>query len=723
MRKLVDGIRAIVVVSLVLLAMSFCGIRLMKLQIVEGKAYLEKSKVNSLGSQMIKAARGEIVDSKGLPIVGNKVGFNIIIEKAFFPNDKQKQNDIILRVATLLQKDGLDWVDSIPISKTEPYTYLENSDRDITTMRDENHLRLAVYATPQDCIDELVKKYEIADTYSNEEKRIIAGIRYEMLLRDFSVNNRYTFAEDVPMDTVAKLKELSYNFPGVDVVEEAIRVYEQGDILPNGIGTIGPIYAEEYANLKDQGYGLNDIVGKSGIEKAMESDLRGKNGTRQITISNGTVTSVKNTSEAVPGNTVKLTIDSEFQRKVQGILANHIDWLHSQTKGTGANAGAIVVLDVKTGAVLAMVNYPTYNINDYINNYSEVANRVDSPLINRAIDGLYRPGSTFKTVTATAALNEGIITGTDTVNCNHVYNYYTDISPKCTGYHGAISVSNALKVSCNIFFYDVGRRTGIEKISEYAKKYGFAQDLGLEIGGAQGWIAGPEVFEKNNMLWTPGQVLQASIGQSETAVTPLQMAVQASTLANKGKRYKPFLVDSINSYNMDKVIKQTQPEVASTIDIKYDKMYDYIEQGMIMASQSLTGENSLSNLPYKVAIKTGTPQKTADQTSSAFIGYYPVGNPEIAFAGMVENGEYSKYMIRKIIDAYYGYDEIAAANPSTTVSQSAVPAAVTTAPAAQVTATDNATPAPSTETSPITTETTLPIETPFVQNAQDNEDN
>ena len=469
MRKLVDRIRAIVVVSLVLLAMSFCGIRLMKLQIVEGKAYLEKSKVNSLGSQMIKAARGEIVDSKGLPIVGNKVGFNIIIEKAFFPNDKQKQNDIILRVATLLQKDGLDWVDSIPISKTEPYTYLENSDRDITTMRDENHLRLAVYATPQDCIDELVKKYEIADTYTNEEKRIIAGIRYEMLLRDFSVNNRYTFAEDVPMDTVAKLKELSYNFPGVDVVEEAIRVYEQGDILPNGIGTIGPIYAEEYANLKDQGYGLNDIVGKSGIEKAMESDLRGKNGTRQITISNGTVTSVKNTSEAVPGNTVKLTIDSEFQRKVQGILANHIDWLHSQTKGTGANAGAIVVLDVKTGAVLAMVNYPTYNINDYINNYSEVANRVDSPLINRAIDGLYRPGSTFKTVTATAALNEGIITGTDTVNCNHVYNYYTDISPKCTGYHGAISVSNALKVSCNIFSMMLEEEQELKKLVNMQK--------------------------------------------------------------------------------------------------------------------------------------------------------------------------------------------------------------------------------------------------------------
>lgn len=707
MRKILDRVRAVLLVVLVLTAMALCGVRLMKLQIVQGTDYLEKSKSSSLASQTIRAARGEIVDSKGEAIVRNKVGFNIIIEKAFFPSDTDRQNDILLRVARLLEKDGLSWVESLPISKEAPYAYLENRERDITTMLDENHLRLAVYASPQDCIDELVSKYKIADTYTAEEKRTIAGIRYEMLLRDFSVSNRYTFAEDIPMDTVAKIKELSYNFPGVDIVEEAIRVYAQGTVLPHAIGTIGPIYAEEYATLKSEGYGLNDVIGKSGIEKAMEKYLRGTDGTRQISISNGTVTSVKNAKEAVPGNTVQLTVDSKFQSAVQDILAEHIDWLHDQKKGKDASAGSVVVLNVKTGAVLALANYPSYDINDYISNYSEVLNRENTPLINRAVDGLYRPGSTFKTVTATAALNEGIVTGDDTVLCNHVYTFYKDIAPKCLGTHGNISVSRALQVSCNIYFYDVGRRTGIDLLQSYAAKYGLAQNLGLEIGGSTGYIAGPEIFDYYKMDWTPGQVLQAAIGQSETAVTPLQMAVQAATIANRGVRYKPYLVDSIHSYSMDKTILETQPEVVSTIDIHNPETYDLIEQGMVLASRTLStvqlGNCSLADLPYPVAIKTGTPESTGDKTNSAFVGYYPVGNPEIAFAGMVEGGEYSKNMIRKIIDAYYGYENTPAVTtpaqiPAVTTSIVQTLPAAASAGMAQIPA---------------------PAETAFVQNRQD----
>ena len=717
MRKAGDRIRALIIVIMILVCMAFCGVGLMKIQIVQGKEYFEKSKVTSLGTQTINAARGEIVDSKGVPIVGNKVGFNIIIEKAFFPNDKQQQNDIILRVAKLLKKDGLNWIESIPITKTEPYTYIENRDKDINTMKDENHLRLAVYATAQDCIDEIIKKYEISNEYSNEDKRIIAGVRYEMLLRDFSVSNRYTFSEDVPMSTVSKLKELSYNFPGVDIVEEAIRVYEQGDVLAHAIGTIGPIYAEEYATLKDKGYGLNDVVGKSGIEKAMEQYLRGKNGTRQISIQNGTVTSIENTVDAQPGNTVKLTIDSKFQKEVQDILANHISWLHTQEKGKNATAGAIAVIDVKTGAVLALANYPTYNINDYINNYSEVAQRENSPLINRAIDGLYRPGSTFKTVTATAALNEGIINGKDTVNCNHIYTFYPDIAPKCTGWHGNINVVNSLKVSCNIFFYDVGRRTGIKNIDTYAAYYGLGEDLGLEIGGQKGHVASPDVFAEYGQDWTPGQVLQAAIGQSETAVTPLQMAVQAATIANRGVRYKPYLVDSIVSYNMDTTIKKTEPTIVSTIDVKNPQTYDLIEEGMILASQATFGDNSLTNLPYPVAIKTGTPQKTKDITHSAFVGYYPVGDPQIAFAGMVEEGEYSKYMIRKIIDAYYGYTP-----PSATQNNGEAQPVGGTATSVVTTAPTNGTQPPETS-SPVNVQTSLPQEMAVVQNRQDEGDN
>lgn len=708
--KIAYKIRIWTLVFLTLTAMALCGIRLMKLQIVQGEEFLEKSKSSTLGSQTIKAARGEIVDSKGVAIVRNKVGFNVIIEKAFFPSDLQKQNEIILKLAKMLEADGVQWVESIPITKTTPYEYLENRDKDIATMRDDNHLRLAVYATADDCIAELVKKYKIADSYTDEEKRIIAGIRYEMLLKDFSVSNRYTFAEDVPMNTVAKIKELSYNFPGVDIVEEAIRVYEQGDILPHEIGTVGPIYAEEYKELKDKGYGYNDVIGKSGIEKAMEQYLRGEDGTRQITISNGEVTSVEVTKEAIPGNTVQLTVDSKFQAKLQQILENHINWLHTQEKGRNAYAGAVVVLNAKTGAVLGMVNYPTYNINDYINNYSEVAGREHQPLINRAIDGLYRPGSTFKTVTATAAMNEGIVTGEDTVVCNHVYTFYHDISPKCLGWHGAVNVVKALQVSCNIYFYDVGRRLGIDKLTEYAGMYGLGQDLDFELGGAQGYLACPATFDRFGMDWTPGQVLQAAIGQSEIAVSPLQMAVQAMTIANKGVRYKPYIVDSIHTYNMEKTIKETQPEVVSKIDIKYSKLYDYIEEGMILASQSTFGEYSLTDLPYKVAIKTGTPQRTAEKTDSAFIGYYPVGNPEIAFAGIVEEGEYSKYMIRKIIDAYYGYDEIKAAQTSETAAQTQ------TLPQASETT------AQTTPANAQTSQSQPAAETTFVQDVQRNEE-
>lgn len=725
MRKIFDRIRAIFLVIIVLTAMALCGVRLMKLQIVQGKEYLEKSKATTLGSQTIKAARGEIVDSQGKAIVRNKVGFNVIVEKAFFPSDAAQQNDILLRVARLLEKDGLGWEESIPITRTQPYTYLEGREKDISVMLDDDHLRLAVYATAQDCIDELITKYKISDAYTEEEKRIIAGIRYEMLLRDFSVSNRYTFAQDIPMDTVAKLKELSYNFPGVDIVEEAIRVYEQGTILPHAIGTIGPIYAEEYAELKQQGYGLNDVIGKSGIEKAMEQYLRGSDGTREISISNGEVTSIQDTVEAIPGKTVQLTVDSAFQSKVQDILAEHISWLQDQDKGNEATAGSIAVLDVKTGAVRALVNYPNYDINDLIANYTEVLNRENSPLLNRAIDGLYRPGSTFKTVTATAALNEGIMTGDDTVYCNQIYTFYKDSQPRCLGRHGDTGVVKALQVSCNIYFYDVGRRTGIDLIRSYAQQYGLAQNLGLEIGGSTGYLAGPETFERFKMDWTPGQVLMASIGQSETAVTPLQMAVQAATIANRGVRYKPYLVDSIHTYNMEETLQATQPEVVSAINVKNAEMFDLIEEGMVMASKSLaarhTGNVSLTDLPYPVAIKTGTPETSTDKDNSAFIGYYPVGDPEIAFACMVEGGEYTKNMIRKIIDAYYGYET---AVTDTTVSGTTVTAVTSTASQTEsvITQTTEATVAvegtPETAL-PDTGEANAGIETPFVQNRQE----
>jgi len=665
--KFFERLRAVFFFVVILAMFALCAIDLMKIQIVDGAEYLEKSKTTSQASQVISSPRGEIVDINGNEIVSNKTGFNVVIEKAFFPVDKAEMNRIICGIAEILAEDGVEWIDTLPISMSRPYTYLEARDSDIVKLR--KTIGVQHYATASDCLAEMYKQYEIDDSYTEKQKRIIAGVRYEMIMRSFSLSNRYTYAEDIPMDTVVKLKEAAYTLEGMDIVEEAVRIYAAGDVAPHLIGTIGAINAEEYEEKREEGYALNDVIGKSGIEKAMEDELRGDKGTRTLELMSGVVVSDIVAKEAVPGNTVKLTLNAEYQRDVQEILENHILWLNNQThkdrKGYEADAGAIVVLDAKTGALLAAATSPTYDINDYLTDYASVVNGENGPLTNRATHGGYRPGSTFKTITATAALNEGFLNGGETcIVCNNVYTYWDDYKPKCTGWHGRINVITAIEKSCNIFFYELGRLMGPGMLTEYANMYGLGVDLGLETGGYTGRIANPDTIFELGQEWQAGLIVQVAIGQSETAVTPLQMAVQANTLANRGVRYKPYLVDSIYTYNMESLVKKTQPEVASVIPDKTGKTFDLIIQGMEQAADFMPYSYPkvsdyytpylLSELPEQAAIKTGTPQMTtAEDTGSAFVGFYPADDPVIAFSGFVEHGEYSKFMIRQIIEAYY----------------------------------------------------------------------
>lgn len=667
MHKFFERLRAVFFFVVILAMFAMCAIDLMKIQIVDGAEYLEKSKTTSQASQIISSPRGEIVDINGTEIVSNKTGFNVIIEKAFFSSDKAEMNRIICGIAEILDEDGVEWIDTLPITMEKPYEYLEARDSDIVKLR--KNISLQHYATAEECLLEMYKQYEIDDSYTEKQKRIIAGVRYEMIIRSFSLSNRYTFAEDIPMDTVVKLKEAAYTLEGMDIVEEAVRIYALGDVAPHLIGTVGSINAEEYEERRENGYALNDVIGKSGIEKAMEDELRGDKGTRTLELMSGVVVSDIVTQEAVPGNTVQLTINSEYQRDVQEILENHIIWLNNQThkdrKGYEADAGAIVVLDAKTGALLAAATSPTYNINDYLTDYASVVNGENGPLTNRATNGLYRPGSTFKTVTATAALNEGFLDGSKTcIVCNNVYNYWDDYKPKCTGWHGRINVITAIEKSCNIFFYELGRLMGPDLLEDYAHMYGLGQDVGLETGGSTGYIATPDSMFEKGLEWQAGLVVQVAIGQSETGVTPLQMAVQANTIANRGVRYKPYLVDSVHTYNMESLVWKTQPEIVSTIPDKTGETFELVIQGMKQAANfepytypkvsDYYTPYLLSELPEQAAIKTGTPQMTtAEDTGSAFIGFYPADDPVIAFSGFVEHGEYSKFMIRQIIEAYY----------------------------------------------------------------------
>ena len=667
MSKIIPKLRTIVLVIIIVIALVLSLVRLMKLQIVKGEEYLSQSVKRTIGTQQITAPRGEIVDINGNPIVKNEAGFNVVIQKAFFPDDYKEQNAIIMKVINILKSQDTAWVDTLPITTTYPLKYLDDKDTEISKAK--NILRLNTYATAENCIDELISTYEISDEYTEKQKRLIAGVRYQMLATEFSISNDYIFAENVSDEVVAKISELSFLIDGIDIKETPVRVYVDGTVLAHSIGTIGPIYAEEYAELKENGYGFNDKIGKSGVEKAMESVLRGQDGLKSIAIgSDDDDVEIKVEEPAIAGNTVKLTIDAEFQKKCQDILADAIKRLNDQpddefAKGRDAQGGAIVVTDAKTGAVRALVSYPSYDINDYINNYSEVANGENSPLLDRATKGLYRPGSTFKPITAVTLLNEGLITPETEFFCGGHYKFNMNCW-NLSG-HGDINVTHAIEESCNIFFYKAVQLTNIETLLEYETHFGLATPSTLEIGGATGYLASPETLEKLNLTWSLGQYIQAAIGQSEILVTPLQMAEEALTIANRGVRYNPYLVDSIWDYNQQTMISKTQPVIANTIEIKEDEVFEPVINGMIAAAKDHTygftnvfpyQEYTLRNLPKQAAIKTGSPQMTDDITSSAFIGFYPADDPEIAFSGYIEYGDNSKYMIRKIIDAYYGYD-------------------------------------------------------------------
>ncbi len=656
MKTLSDYIKMSLAVLMVLICAILCAMRLMKIQVVNSEEYTKIRTITSEYTQSIAATRGEIVDASGTTLVGNTVSYAVWIDGKSFPSDHEQANAIVLRLAEILEEDGIEWEDTLPISTTAPFSFnAEASEAEISSMKAD--IGVNNYATAQNCIDVMSEDYHISDDYTPEQKRIIAGIRYTMLDHDFSISNRFELATGITMRTITAISELTLELRGVEIQVKAERVIEVGDVVPHEIGMTGPIYAENAEEYLALGYSLDAIVGISGIEKAMEEQLQGSEGVRTITFENGIMVSDEVTQAAVAGNTVMLTVDGDFQRGLQTILEDFIDNFHSinqkpELSGNHVTNGALVVLDAKTGAVLGEATCPTYNLLDYSEYYTDLLNAENDPLFNRATMGLYRPGSTFKTITATAGLNEGIVNGGTNFYCEKEY-FYIDTKYGCTGTHYDISMARALMVSCNSYFYELSRHLTIDRIADYAHLYGIGQHTGLETMDSAGYMATPDRYKELGIPWTVGQVLQAGIGNGETSVTPLQLANVACTIANQGVRYEPYLVDSIWDYNMENCILKTQPTVAESIGLNYNYVYDYIEQGMILAStNNMPEEYSLENLGYSVAIKTGTPQVESRVQDSVFIGYAPADDPQIAFAGVIEGGEYSKYMIRSILELY-----------------------------------------------------------------------
>ena len=663
--------RMILLIAVACVIMGLYAMRLIFLQLVNGDDFKAKATNTTDYNFTVTAARGDIVDSAGRRIATTATSYNVVLNKLLMGD--RDLDAMLQQIVELLRENGESWNDTLLIGQPDAagryaFTDDDSSASDQKQLADmKETLGLQQYATANDVMEMLVEKNEL-QSFSLEWQRVLAGIHYEMDRQAFSNVNNFVMAENVSAATVATIKEHSLQLPGVEIVETSARSYDQSDIIPAVLGRVGKITAEKWKvtdpngqvtyPLREKGYNMNDVLGISGLESVYEDELRGKDGVETITRnSDGVIVDTRLTTVPEPGHTVQLTIDSNFQRAVDKALAENIDMIN-RVYNTGtmkAAAGAVVVLDVKDGSVMAASNYPSYDQNLYASNYSEYSSDPSLPLFNRALQGLYTPGSTFKPAVAVAALDSGLINQYSTVYCNGVYNYFKDYHPRCTrhGHSGNIDVITAIKWSCNVFFYDVGRRLTSDVYDAYAYKLGLGQRTGVEASEALGRLT-----TKNDSNYTASLDVQAAIGQGNTVVTPIQLATYAATLANNGTRYRTHFVKAILDTNTGEVLSETKPEVMDVIE-GTGNTFELVRQGMKQVPSTINGK--ISSYPVPIACKTGTPQRSETYASgkhylnAIMVAYLPADDPQIAIGITIEYGGYGARTGDLVVDIANAY--------------------------------------------------------------------
>lgn len=660
-------LRSITLIGVLLAVLGIFSVRLMRLQIVHGEEYLEKASSTITITSAITASRGEVVDRYGRVIAGNRVGYIVSLNRLYLPD--AKLNETLVKLTTILQAADEEWSDSMPLTRQEPWSFTAD---DAAVEKMKKTLELSSVATAENAWTQMLRRYEL-EGYDTATQRILCGIRYEMELREYSNVTPFALASDVSMKTVATIRERSQDLVGVEILEESVRHYVDGSLMPHVLGSVGPIYKEEYAEMKQRGYSMNAIIGKSGLEKAFEDVLRGTDGTRHtLRSADGAILSTTVVEEPVPGNTLVLTIDSYLQRQLNASLEKLVATITEYSRGGSlsqkelgpAEGAAAVVIDCKTGGVLACSTYPSYDLNLYSSHYYEYLSDELNPLFNRALHGTYRPGSAFKTCTGLTGLLNGEIVENSTVYCGGTYMYYAPTyTPGCLMHghgYGNINIVRALMASCNSFFYDVARRVGIDSIVDTASTLGLGTATGLEISEAAGSLSSPAYRRAQIDAglpvedWQEGDILQAGIGQLDTFVTPVQLATWAAALANDGVRYRTHFVGATTTYDYSEIHEIT-PEILGQVGDP-GGAFDAVEKGMIAASVQGSSGLYLANYPYTIATKTGTPQVTVNKTNGTIIAYGPTEDPEIAVAVVVENcanGYWLTQTVVDIFDAYY----------------------------------------------------------------------
>lgn len=656
------------IVGIVLLAQLF------NLQIVHGEEYRETSNTKLTRESVLKADRGSIKDSSGTMLASVDAQYSIVLYKTKVNNETL--NTTILKLLNILSTNGDSYVDNFLID-VNPYRFKLEEEESQKKWKKANNIDED--ATAEEAFNYFKNKYDITSDNVEDIRKILA-IRYEISYKGYSSTKSIEIASNISRQSLEQIKERNAEFSGVEVVETPVRVYPLKTTASHILGRIGRIESSELEGNEDI-YNQNDIIGKSGIEYVFEKYLKGTDGVKQIDMNvDGTITDEYVSKDAVSGSDVILTIDSKLQAVTEQALADNINKIANHgfsQENNPADAGAAVVLNVKTGEVIAMASYPDYDPSAFVNGidtntWNYYINGDTKPLENKAISAMYSPGSTYKMVTALAGLETSTITPKTKINDTGVFRKYNS-SWKCWNRHGHgyLNVSQAIEHSCNYFFYDLGDRLGIDNLAKYSYYLGLGHKTGIELKGEiDGVLASNEIAKQENRVWNPGETISAAIGQSYNTFTPLQMAKYVAMIANRGKNLDVTIVKSIINPDGSEVSRDEyesyvneklglQQENVEEMNFKEENI-EAILEGMrgVTSESGGTAYSTFRNFNIEVGGKTGSAQTGVQgKTNAWFVGFAPFDDPEIAIVVFVRNGGHGSYtaeVARDIIAQYFG---------------------------------------------------------------------
>lgn len=676
--------RLLILFSLLLICIGLASGQLVQLQLVHGGENVRYAANQLKTTSTVSAARGEMLDRYGRPMVTNTTAFSLVL---IFSNWEEKgQYERLLDLANRVRADGGTLCDVLPVSENAPFTinaeagsidlntfrkYMEDSKTHLQDkIREGESFTVGENASAADFLTLMGRYLKLPDTFTPDDIRTVVGLYYSMRQVNFSLQVNFTMATDISIDLIAYIKEHHQQYQGVEVESEAVRKYDT-NLAAHMLGTVGQMWEEEWLGdvhggpYKDKaGYMMNDDVGKSGLELALESYLHGTAGSRTVDVNLGgdTMTDHVSSYAPKPGHNVITTIDLDIQAAAEKSLQENV-------AGYG-RGGAAVVLDVHTGQVLALASYPSFDLQTYNKDFDQIKEDPRKPLINRATSGIYPPGSTFKVLTAIAALEEDVIDAGTSFVCDGVFEYGGS-TYRCRNHEQPISleVTQAIKYSCNVYFYNVGKILTGERLEKWCKKLGLGQKTGIEIDEESGYAAGPtyrkQMVEADPTLrdWQGGDDVIAAIGQSDNGFTPLQLANYIATIVNGGTLYRPTLIKSVKSYDYAELIEEKQPEVLGTVELSPETL-NLVMTGMSeVTEEGGTAASVFGNYDVKVGGKTGsaeTYENGVPYTNGLFVGFAPFEDPEIAVCVVGERAEHGSYVapvVRDIMDAYFHTEE------------------------------------------------------------------